>query len=76
LADKLRSEVARSGLTNFEIAKRIDVQPSTVGRFLRREQDLRLGAADRLMRELGFEVVTPEDKRKGRRRASDESGSE
>jgi len=74
LAEKIRRELDRAGLTNFEVAKQIGVQPSSVGRFKRGETDLKLEHADRLMRLLGFTVISPEDRAKGRAKRKGDDG--
>jgi DNA-binding XRE family transcriptional regulator len=65
LPEKLRRAAKESGMTNFEIAQHVGVQPSSVGRFLRGESDIKLTTADKMMRLFGFRVVSPWDIEKG-----------
>lgn len=55
IAEKIRRAVSDSGLTHLEIAKRADVAPSTVGRFMS-GADPRLAQAERIAKAVGVEV--------------------
>jgi ribosome-binding protein aMBF1 (putative translation factor) len=57
LSDALKSAVAASGLTVYEIAKRAKVSQIIISRFLSGERDIRMATADKLAQVLGLKLT-------------------
>jgi len=57
LADQLRSAIARSGRSEYEIATDSGVSQGSVTRFMRGERDWTLGTADQVAEVLGLELL-------------------
>ncbi len=68
LADRIRAEVKRQGLTGYAVAKRSGVIETSVARFLRGDGDLSLTSADAILAALGAKITFPAAiaKRKGK----------
>ena len=65
----IQAAVAASTMKPVEIARRADVSPAQLSRFLRNERSLTLPAVERLCEVLGLELkpVAVKAKRKGKR---------
>jgi plasmid maintenance system antidote protein VapI len=56
LSETIRREILARGLTGYAVAQAAQVDPSSVGRFLRRERTITLEVAERIAAALGLEV--------------------
>ncbi len=54
LSDVLRAAIARDTRTDYRLAKDAGVAPITIGRFMRKERDLRLATAEKIAAALGL----------------------
>lgn len=59
LITELRSAIADSGQTPYELAKEAGINPAAVYRFLTRERSLSLDSAARIHQSLGLKTVRP-----------------
>ena len=57
LTTQLRDAVEHCGVTRYELAKQTNVSESVLSRFVRGQRGLTLATADRLVEQLGLELV-------------------
>lgn len=57
LSDELREAIRRSGRTGYDIAKEMNVAPSTLHRFVHGESGLSLALLDRLAEALDLHIT-------------------
>jgi transcriptional regulator with XRE-family HTH domain len=69
LGDQLRDAIADSGLSAYELAKRSEVNRSTISRFIAGETGLSLDAADALAEVLGLRFAETAGRLRSRSRA-------
>lgn len=58
LTDELRKAIDGSGMSRYAVAKAIDLDQSTLSRFMSGKAGLALGTVDRLGELLGLKLVT------------------
>jgi plasmid maintenance system antidote protein VapI len=68
LTDQLRAAIDRSGMSRYAVAKAIDLDQSTLSRFMSRKAGLALDTVDKLGVLLGLQLVAERkpSRRKGR----------
>ena len=57
MAETLRRAIAESGLSLYAISKRSSVAAPIIQRFVRRERDIRLATAEKIVDVLGLQLV-------------------
>ena len=57
ISETLRAEILRCGIVQHALAKKSDVDPAALFRFIVNERDIRLQTADKLCRALGLELT-------------------
>ena len=65
-SDQIRRAIEQSGLSRYAICKQIEVDQSTMSRFMHGKGGLSMEALDRLARVLGLAVVTKTESKKER----------
>lgn len=62
-SDELRHAIERSGLSRYELCKRIDLSQSALSRFMSGEQGISLEVVDRVAAALDLHVVVGRSRR-------------
>ena len=65
VCDQLRQAIETSGLTQYRIAKKAGIRPEMIGRYVRRERDVRSETFAKIARALGLELTKKEEDQDG-----------
>ena len=68
LLDQVRTAVANSGLTLYEIAKRTGIAQSSLSRFMRAERGLSIESLEMLAPVIGLSIVVTGTQRKPKKK--------
>lgn len=62
-SDQIRKAIDESGMSRYEICKRLELDQGAMSRFMHGKQGLELATIDRLAEMLGLEITSKKGKR-------------